>query len=205
MLFRCLYHYGKAKYLIASKAIWHTSLYWFPQSLWWEDMTNICQASIPSTVVDKTASFNLPTEAREMADKTQSITTLDWERKCAVYQSEVKPENLGNKWVLKPSLTLSIFCQPLKNLNFCFNNTHGPGDRRSQCLAKVWNLIGHTAKSWYFEGLLISYKSEPKAKPFLKGESKKNDLILGLLWTSVHGFFSPKLYLCGLKALKARI
>lgn len=60
-------------------------------------MTNICQASISGNVVDKTVSFNLPTEASEMVDKMQSIATLDRERKCALLQSEMKLENLGNK------------------------------------------------------------------------------------------------------------
>lgn len=191
MLFRCLYHYGKAKYLIASKAIWHTSLYWFPQPLWWEDMTNICQASIPSNVVDKTASFNLPTEAREMADKTQSITTLDW-GPCAVYQSEVKPENLGNKWVLKPSLTLSISCQTLKNLNFCFDNTHGSGDRRSQCLAKVWNLIGHHCKKLVLRRATHIIQKWTKSKTLSQRREQEKWLDSGATLSKCPWFFQSK-------------
>lgn len=81
-------------------------------------MTNICQASISGNVVDKTVSFNLPTEASEMVDKMQSIATLDRERKCALLRSEMKPENLGNKWMLRPSLTQRVSCQPLKKPEF---------------------------------------------------------------------------------------
>lgn len=148
-------------------------------------MTNICQASISGNVVDKTVSFNLPTEATEMVDKMQSIATLDRERKCALLRSEMKPENLGNKWMLRPSLTQRISCQPLKkNLNFFSDNTHGPGDR-SQCLAHVWN-SGHHYKKLVLRRATHIIRSEPKVKPFLKGDNKKHYLNLGLLWKTIH-------------------
>ena len=171
-------------------------------------MTNICQASISGNVVDKTASFDLPTEASEMADKMQSITMLDWERKCAEFQSEVKPENLGNKWMVKPSLTLRVSCQTLKNVDFFSDNTHGPGDRRSQCLAKVWNSIGHHCKNLEIWRATHIKQEWAKSKTLYQWGEQEKLLDSGatfLKYPCMTGFFHPKPYLCGLKAFKARI